>query len=68
MEITGEFPATDAWFGFDGMPASFKSAIVYYKTQNGGIAISTARQGHGEVAVEPSSQVDLSVFLILRGR
>jgi hypothetical protein len=45
IESTGEFPATNDWFGFDGMCGPSKNAIVYYRTHNGGVAISTAREG-----------------------
>lgn len=45
IESTGEFPATNGWMGFDGMCGPAKTAIVYYRAHNGGVAISTAREG-----------------------
>jgi hypothetical protein len=44
IETTGEFPATNDWFDFDGMHGPAKNAIVYYRAGNG-VAISTAREG-----------------------
>jgi hypothetical protein len=34
IEMTGEFPATNDWMGFDGMCGDWKTAIVYYRAGN----------------------------------
>jgi hypothetical protein len=34
IETTGEFQATNDWFGFDGMWPDTKTAIVYYRAGN----------------------------------
>ncbi len=44
IETTGEFDATNAWMGFDGMGGNWKTAVVYYRTRNGGVAIACARE------------------------
>jgi len=44
IETTGEFDATNAWMGFDGMCGPAKTAVVYYRTHNGGVAIACARE------------------------
>jgi hypothetical protein len=44
IESSGEFDATNAWMGFDGMCGPAKTALVYYRAQNGGVAIASARE------------------------
>jgi hypothetical protein len=44
IESSGEFPATNDWMGFDGMCGPAKTAVAYYRTAHGGVAISCARE------------------------
>ena len=44
IETTGEFDATNSWFGFDGMCGPAKTAVVYYRAPHGGVAIACARE------------------------
>lgn len=44
IETSGEFDATNAWMGFDGMCGPAKTAVVYYRAHNGGVTIACARE------------------------
>jgi hypothetical protein len=44
IDTTGEFDATEDWFGFDGLRGCSKTAVTYYRLPNGRVATACARQ------------------------
>jgi hypothetical protein len=44
IETTGEFDATNDWMGSDTMRGWSKTAIAYYRTSRGGVAVACARE------------------------